>query len=610
MKRQFIQAPGGSRNIHSQPRATNFFQPRRLHPPSQEGDQQSPSAGRPRSLLMFLLLLSLAVTWRLFQISVEDHHKLQQIADSQQYGQAEVEADRGQIYLQDDPDQKSTFAVAKNIDTYALAIVPRNIVDIDTVASTLEPIAKIPAADIKQAYLPVKEKLYLAPLKHGLTTDEKQAIEAKNLPGVFLTREPRRFYPEKQLAAQVIGFVNAENKGYGVEATYNDELTGSAGKQIGLKNLRGGFISVAEATPAEDGTSYVLTIDRNVQYIVEEKLRDAVKTYQADSGSVDIIDIKTGAIIAMAQTPTFDLNEFNKVDPNNQAVFQNVNLNVPWEPGSIMKPLIIGAALDAGVINTDFTGTYGASVTVQGKEIHTSINKAYGKETLAQILENSDNVAMVDIGGHLGNEKMYNAFEKFGFLGKTGVDVGGEVSGQVLPLKQWSEIRRATMSFGQGISTTPLQILQNYAAIANNGQLMRPYLIANIKHQGGSQEDKKPEPVRQIMSPDTAKQVTAMLRGVVVLGHGKKAAIPGYTVAGKTGTAQIPKAQGGGYEDGVTIGSFAGFFPVSNPRFAMIVKIDRPKAVEFAESSAAPTFAEIASFLASYYRIPPDTNGR
>ena len=557
-------------------------------------------------LLGIFWLIAIFLGWRLWRIAVVSQESFLDVARAQQTGEVILPANRGEIALVDDPAGQTKFAVAKNLDTYSVSLVPRNIDDIDRVADVLERLTPQPAAETKRAYENAKDKFYLPPLKHGLSPEQRTMVEAEKLSGVIFQLEPKRVYPENQLAAQVIGFLNAEAKGYGIEATYQDILSGKPGFQYGTKGAAGGgFISDAGDVPPENGQNILLTLDRNIQYVVEEKLKAAVEKFQAEGGEVVVVDPSTGAILAMAQYPSFDPNQYSKVPSSQESVYRNAAISFPWEPGSIMKPLVQAAALESGAVGKDFSGDFTASVTVQGHEIHTATNKAFGHETLSQILENSDNVAMVKVAEIVGSDKLRDILEKFGFNQKTGIDVKGEIAGQLPGGKHWSDISRATVSFGQGLTTTPLQIVMGYAAIGNGGMLKTPFLVRSKTTGDGETVATKPAEGTRIMSQDTAETIAGYLRNVVVLGHGKRANVAGYLVAGKTGTAQIPSPSGG-YNPNDHIGSFAGFAPLKNPRFAMIVKLNKPKSVEFAESSAAPTFSEIASFILSYYRVSPD----
>jgi cell division protein FtsI/penicillin-binding protein 2 len=560
--------------------------------------------GRCYFIFTSIILWGLALLGVLFFYSVVKHQEYVKAAEEQHIAKKIIKGKRGQIYVYDSPEKESLFAVAINSESFRVSLVPKNVRDIDKVAEELSKIIGLSKEEIKTRYTPYKDNFYMPPLKKGLSYEQAEAIEKLKLVGVLIEREDKRLYPEKSLLAQTIGFVDYEGNGqYGIEGVFDSYLKPSIGIAIGRKDLLGNFVNILNSEKAKNGADIYLTIDRNVQFVVEEKLKKAIETYKADAGEVIVLEAKTGNILAMAQWPTFDLNEFNKVPVENHDLFLNKVIQATWEPGSILKPIVMAAALDSGAVPDNYENTYGNVVVVQGHEIHTATNKAYGRETLSQILENSDNVAMVDISSKLGTEKMYEYLKNFNFGEKLGIEIGPEASGKLLEKKKWRDINRATISFGQGISVTPLQIASAYLAIANGGRLIQPKVVEKIVFSDGREEVFPTKEIRRVISEETAKKITNMLISVVERGHGKKAAVPGYQVAGKTGTAQIPLPSGG-YEENTHIGSFAGFLPADNPRFVILVKLDRPKTVEFAESSAAPTFSEIASFLLTYYKVP------
>ena len=263
----------------------------------------------------------------------------------------------------------------------------------------------------------------------------------------------------------------------------------------------------------------------------------------------------------------------------------------------------MAAALNEGVVTPETTETFGNSVVVDGWTINTAQNKAFGKETMTQVLENSDNVAMVWVTEKLGREKYFDYLTKFGFDAKTGVDLQGEADPKLLPLKDWRPINLATLSFGQGIALTPLQLTAAYAALGNSGKLFWPHLVTAFRTPDGEERRVDPKEVRTIISSEVSDKITAMLVSVVENGHGKRARVAGYKVAGKTGTAQVPSPDGG-YDESKHVGSFCGYAPVPNPLFAMCVKLDTPRNVDWAEASAAPVWGEIAGWILARYGVP------
>lgn len=567
---------------------------------------------RVRILSTGLVFFMVLVTIRLFVASVVASPETRARAEEQYLVRQTIEPNRGKIYATDlsatfehpnEPD-KSWVPVATNARTYALSVVPRNLKDPRAAAEALAKWANRSVDELAKEF--DSAALYLPPLRHGLTEAEKNQLTALKIRGLFLLEEQQRYYPENELGAQILGFLNAENIGnYGVEQKYNDDLKGSGGQVVAERDVRGRLLSSLAERPVQNGTNLVLTIDRNVQGYVEKTLKKALETYQAASGTVVVMDAKTGGIVAMASEPSFNPNIYRDVPKNEQSRFLNPATAAVWEPGSIFKTVVMAAAIDNGVVEPETEGVFSNSVQVGKYEIHTAENKAFGRETMTQVLEHSDNVAMVWVAQQLGTEKMAASIKKFGFGAPTGIDLPGEVGGNVLPASQWHDIERSTMSFGQGIATTPLQIVSAMAALGNGGHLLQPHIVQQLIAPDGSATTIPPKVVDEtVISATTSAKITAMMVSVVVNGHGKRAAVPGYAIAGKTGTAQIPNPAGGYYEDR-HIGGFAGFFPADNPRFAMVVKLDEPKTVKFAESSAAPTFGEIAKFMLNYYRIPP-----
>lgn len=555
---------------------------------------------------VIILMLGALIDFRLFSISVVNHSTMIAKAKSQYLTEKEMPGRRGKIYAQERIGDEKTklFPLAANFETYAVSVVPKNVKDPDKTAQIL---AEKLSLDKKEILEKINNtKLYIPPLKRGLSKDDAEKLSELKISGMILIPEDVRFYPEGILASQILGFVNRENNGqYGIEGFYNEELKGTTGWLLAERDTRGRLINILDSqSPTYNGVDLVLTIDHNVQFTAEEKLREAVKKYEADSGTVVIMDVKTGGIVAMASEPAYDPNKFNEVPAENQNIFLNPAVNSSWEPGSIFKPLIMSIALDQGKVEPDTADNFSNFTVVNGHEIHTAQDKAFGHETMTQVLENSDNVAMVWVSDKLGNDAMYDYLGKFGFGQKTGIDLPGEISGNVMDGKLWKDINRATMSFGQGIAVTPIQVVSAISALADNGKLMQPHMVDKILKSDGSEEKIKPKELRQVISPESAAKITGMMVSVVERGHGKKAGVPGYKIAGKTGTAQVPNPEGGYFEDR-HVGSFGGFFPADDPRFAMLVKLDNPKNVEWAESSAAPTFGSIAAWMLNYYQIPP-----
>jgi cell division protein FtsI/penicillin-binding protein 2 len=547
-------------------------------------------------------IILVSVVGRLYQKSFIEHNETVAAAESQYAYRKEVVGHRGEIVIR--VNDTAYYPLASNERRYQVLVVPNHLKDAKDAAGKLAPILELNERDIFEKIN--NKKFYIPPLKHRLTREQADKIAGLKLRGVILLPEFVRIYPEQSLAAHILGFVNNEGKGnYGVEGTFDELLRGVSGFQVGEKDNQGRLISVDDEVKAKNGATIMLTINREIQRYVEQSLTEAIKRYEADSGSVIIVDPKTGAIVAMASLPTFNPNTFNTVASDGQSVFLNPNIASVWEPGSIVKPLVMALAIDKGLVQPETTETFGASVKVLNHEIFTAEKEAFGFQTMTQVLENSDNVGMVWVANKLGNQVEYEGLKKFGLGTLPDIRLSNAISGSLPAVKQWNDLTRATVSFGQGVSSTPLQMVMAYSAMANKGVLMQPHVIAEVLDEEGVLTKTEPKEVHRVVSEETSKKIGLMLESVVQNGHGKRAQVPGYRVGGKTGTAQVPKP-GGGYYDDRHIGSFAGYFPISNPQYAMVVKLDNPKNVKFAESSAGPTFGEIAGWILRHQQVKPD----
>lgn len=561
--------------------------------------------GRVVLLRTLTVLVAAVILGRFFQVSILDHERALASAKNQYAVKQTLQAKRGTIYLRD-LNGNENFAVALNSETYLVVADPFLVGDNFATAGYLAPVLSMEAAEIISK-IADKRKRYVI-LKKKLTKEEGEKVLDLKLKGITLEKVPIRTYPENTLAAQTVGFVDSQGDGrYGIEGFFNEDLRGYDGSVAGEKDAKRRIISRGKIAKPKDGTDIVLTIDHTLQFVVESKLREALKKYEADSGSIIVMDTKTGAILAMANEPTFNLNTYNEISGEDQHLFLNQAVNGTWEPGSVFKGFTLAAGLQAALYEPDTKIELPCSARVDGFEIRNAEHKCYPNPSMYEVLGDSINIGTIWIADKLGNEKFAKILADFGFGNKVGIELSAEASGRILPVNHWRDVHRATFSFGQGLTVSPLQIVSAYAAIANGGQLMKPYLVAKRVESDGREMETSPKELRQVISEETAKKTTALLRYVVTNGHGKRAAVPGYEVAGKTGTAQVV-GEDGKYSETDHIGSFAGFFPSNEPRFAMIVKLDKPKAVEFAESSAAPTFGEIAKWLLHYAKVPPTEN--
>lgn len=447
------------------------------------------------------------------------------------------------------------------------------------------------------------------PVAHGVSREQLELIEGLHDNALAYDLENARSYPEPDFGGHTLGFLGKDDKGkpkgfYGIEGFFNEFLSGTVGTLYSQISRSGALLGVGgrQFTPAVDGGDVLLTVDRTIQVKACAMLKEAVDLYQAKGGVLVIMEPKTGAIIAMCGYPDFDPANYGKVedfsDYNNPAIF------TPYEPGSIIKPLTMAAALDVGAVTPESSFTDTGSVDVDDVTIKNASDHIFGTVSMIEVLEQSINTGMVWVMRHMGRDVLREYFSRFGFGALTGIELKSESTGTIAPLNESAEVYAATASFGQGVTMTPLQIVAAFSALANGGTYMKPHIVNELRHADGTVEKIAPEPVRQVVSAHTATTIGAMLVSVIEYGHGKRAGVPGYYIAGKTGTAQV--AERGKYSVTAFNGSFAGYGPVHDPKFAMIVKIEEPKDVLFAEATAAPVFGKIAKFLLEYYGVAPE----
>lgn len=543
----------------------------------------------------------IALLGRLFTLQVINHKYYLKIAGSQQWSKDTIPAKRGEIYVEDGF-SKALYPLATNETKDMVYVVPEELENKDETIGKLSDILKI---EKEKTLVSLENSRLYVPLKKKLSDDEVKALTDLNLKGVYLSKEQWRYYPEDSLASQILGYVNNEGDGqYGLEEQYNDILQGVNGLYKAESDSQGRRIAFGKdvSKPAEDGDGIVLTINRDIQSEVEKTLESYVKKFGAEGGSAIVMDPQTGEIIAMANAPTFNPNAYTEV--KDFSAFKNKSVTDEYEPGSIFKAITMAAGLDDGKVEPDSKYTDTGSVVLNGNKIMNSDKKANGEQTMTQVLEKSLNTGVAYVLNLIGKKTFYDYVKKFGFGDKTGIETGSEALGKVLPPTE-KDHTYATMSFGQSISTTPIQMVTSFAAIANDGRLMKPHLIKKIVKADGSTEEIKPEEVRKVISDKSAASLTAMLVSVVEKGHGGQAKVKGYKVAGKTGTAQVPLKNGRGYDTSRNIGSFIGFAPALEPRFVVMAKIDSPKGVQWAESTATPVVGSILDKLLKYYQIPP-----
>ncbi len=561
---------------------------------------------------MFLLSIIIAggaiiIVARLFILQIIRGEKYGELASGRHSVYEELAPKRGNIYIKELGSDTAVYPVATNLTTYLAYAEPSKIQNKNNTARAL---AEALGVDKKKLLADLFQNIPYKVVAHFVPSETAEKIKSYKFPGVGFEEEVKRIYPEKSFSGQVVGFVGSDGTSmsgrYGLEGYFDKDLSGKSGYLKAEKDALGRLIPWSGGTTeqAMDGTDLYLTIDRNIQFFVCNKIKEGVAKYDAESGTIIVMDPASGKIISMCSYPDFDPNNYNKTA--DQSVFNNPAIFNQYEPGSIFKPVTMAAGIDAQMVSPETTYTDEGSVFIKPHTIKNSDGKTNGVQTMTQVLEKSLNTGVVYVSRLLGSKKFREYAESFGFGNLTGVELDGEAMGDISSLKKRGEIWTATASFGQGISVTPLQMLNAFNAIANGGKLMKPYLVEKEVNAFGAVFNIQPKAIRQVISSRTSTLLRGMLAAVVENGHGKKAAVPGYFVGGKTGTAQVSKKEGGGYEENRVIGSFIGFAPADNPVFSMLVKIDNPKAVQWAESSAAPIFGEIAKYLLNYYKVPPE----
>ncbi|MCX6724441.1 MAG: penicillin-binding protein 2 [Candidatus Staskawiczbacteria bacterium] len=565
---------------------------------------RKPVNWRINIILIIVLIFGAAIISRLFFLQILERKLYGAQAMGQQVAFDSVVGSRGQIFCENSQETKGdklsgeVKSLAINKDSWTISANPKNISDKTAFADIL-------SKNINQSQEQILSELSGAEsyvvIEKNLSSDNLKKVKALNLKGLSWQNEPERFYPQGQMASQAVGFLGGEGSGqYGIEGYYDDILRGKSGIQEDRSGL--GFIFSNNSQVPLDGSDIYLTIDYNIQFQAEALLRQEQKKNDIDSGQIIVMKPDTGRIIALANFPGFDLNQYSK--EFDLDVFQNSVTQKLFEPGSIMKPFTMAAALNEGKITPDTTYTDTGVLTFGQYSVHNFDNEKYGKQTMTQVLENSINTGAVFAEQQIPHDTFFNYIDKFGFTSKTGVDLQGEVYSGNNSLKKGPDINFATAAFGQGIELTPMQIAKGFCAIANGGKLVKPYIVDKIVN-GKEETSTKPEISDPIVSQNTITQLNSMLVNVVDKGFNSVAKIPGYYLAGKTGTAQVPLKTGKGYEPDKTIQSFVGYGPAFNPQFLILVKLDNPKVPKSA-LSAVPVFKQLANYIINYWQIPPD----
>jgi cell division protein FtsI (penicillin-binding protein 3) len=491
--------------------------------------------------------------------------------------------------------------MAVSIDVESIAAHPKQIESPKKVARSLSKILRMNRKVLAKKLYPKRKFVWI---KRKVTPKEAEAVKKLDISGLDFIPEHKRFYPNKTLAAQLIGFTDIDDHGLeGLEFYYNDILSGSVVEYKVLRDARGRrFEAESPAGSATSGKNLVLTIDSTIQYIAEKALAESVNAFSAKSGMAVVMDPRTGALLAMAQVPMFNPNALNGY---NRKVWRNRIITDPYEPGSTMKIFSAAAAVESGSCSSSsiFYCENGA-YRIGNHIIHDS--HEHGWLSLQQIIKYSSNIGTVKFSAVTGPKYLFDTLRKFGFGEKTGIDCPGETAGSLSPYQRWTTVDAGTISFGQGISVSALQLITAISAVANKGILMKPYAVQAVTdYHGRLIKSFAPKIVRRVISEKTAGTLTRIMKTVITEGGtGVNAALDGYSVCGKTGTAQKID-ENGRYSNEKFIASFVGFAPVAAPKIAVLVVVDEPQKEHFGSAVAAPAFKTIAQKTLDYMNISP-----
>ena len=534
---------------------------------------------------VLFLVVTLVVGGRAFQLQVLQGDRLMRLGQRQHLKEWIVLPKRGAVI------DRAGESLALSLESQSVYARPHRIQNVDNVSRKLAGVLNLRVAEVKQKITAAKPFVWI---KRQITAPEAEKIQVLNIDGIGMFYEPNRHYPQGQLAGQVIGFVGRDSEGLeGLELKYNDYIRGEAGSSVTERDALGRRVLVqgVEGLQIPPGSDIHLTLDTAIQHIAEKELEASILKYRAKAGVAIIVDPFTGEVLALANYPSFDPNLYNK-----QSADQRRNRAVAdsYEPGSTFKTILAAAALEEDVVGKeDLFYCEMGKYPYAGKIIHDT--HPYGWLSFSKILQVSSNIGFTKVAEKLKKDRYFKYIEKFGFGRSTGIDVPGEVPGLLRKAESWSAIDLATHAFGQGISATPMQMVMAYAAIANGGFLMRPYITQRVvSPQGEVVLENQPHVVRRVVSEKTAKQLASMLSQVTTEGGtGAMANIEGFEVAGKTGTAQKADPVHGGYSN-KRVGSFVGFVPANNPRLVALVLIDEPEGSVYGGVVAAPVFRNIA----------------
>lgn len=533
------------------------------------------------------------IVGRAFVLHLMDNAKLSRLAESQYQKKVTLSSRRGNIY-----DIKGE-ALAIDVKVDSVYVNPKQIADVKEFSKKVSSVLNVDSEKLQKSL--EKDKRFVW-VKRRMSPDDSQKLQSLQEAALGIVKECKRFYPNKNLAASILGAVGFDSVALaGLELYYDKELRSASEPVVVHRDARGQSLSFVEL---ENPNSIVLTLDKTVQFITEKALNAALVKTQAKSAIALVMDVRSGEVLAMASVPDFDPNHYSATDLQN---WKNRVVADNFEPGSIFKAITAAAALESGKISLDQKFNCENGAYKIDKFTINDHGAGYGMIALPEIIKISSNIGSLKIAQYLGKDFFSKTVLDFGFGTKTGIDVPGEVSGIIGSPKKWSNLQMSTISFGQGIAVTPIQVVAAYAAIANGGNLMKPYIVKRIvDSKGVVLKQNEPQIVRRVMKEENAKTLRDLLKLVVGPGGtGTAAEVEEYGSAGKTGTAQMVVEGKKGYAEGKYIGSFAGFAPADDPKIAVLVSINEPKGQHYGGGIAGPVFRDIVRQTLPYLGVAP-----
>ncbi|PIQ98019.1 MAG: cell division protein FtsI [Nitrospinae bacterium CG11_big_fil_rev_8_21_14_0_20_56_8] len=553
---------------------------------------------RVRLILVSVLfgLFGLGLVSRLFYLQVYMHNELVARSDKQYLSTVKIYYGRGEIF------DRNMNQLATNIEVESIFANPA---DIPNKVIAARELARALNLDPKTVLSRVSSKKHFVWIKRKCSLKEAETVRRLGLSGLSFVPEHKRFYPKRELAAGVVGFVGMDNQGLaGVEHHFHQVLKGTTRLKVMEKDALGRQVGAFNDLSRSQSQSrdLVLTIDEVIQFTAEYHLKKAVEKYRAKSGTAIVMDPSTGEIYALATVPQYNPNQYASYSPK---TWKNPGVSNSYEPGSIFKPVVAAAAIDSGVARPqDIFFCENGEFKIGSVSIGEASDHKFGWLTLQNIIAKSSNIGAIKIAQQLGSQNLFRYIRDFGFGQRSGINLPGEAEGQLRSPDRWTQLSLASISFGHEIGVTPLQMITAMSAIANGGKLMQPRITKGVLKEGQPVRSFPPRLIKRVISEKTSKQMIDVLKTVVKEGTGQEAAVEGYDVAGKTGTAQKYNSETQSYSKSDYMSSFVGFAPADAPRLAVLVMIDEPRGTYWGGSVAGPAFREITRQSLRYLGVP------